>query len=167
MKLVLPDGTDAPDGEDGVMMVRGHSQAPCYWNRPDKTAETMRNGWIWTGARFFRKAGYYYFQGRADELIKVSGQWVWPLEVERCLNEHPDVLECAVMAHELADRRMTLRAVVRLNGEICGSDAGTERLQAHVKAVLQPFKYPRIVDYVAEIPKTGTGKIDRAALKGR
>ena len=167
VKLVLPDGTDAPDGEDGVMMVRGHSQAPCYWNRPDKTAETMRNGWIWTGDRFIRKDGYYYFQGRADELIKVSGQWVWPLEVERCLNEHPDVLECAVMAHELADRRMTLRAVVRLNGEICGSDAVTERLQAHVKAVLQPFKYPRIVDYVAEIPKTGTGKIDRAALKGR
>ncbi len=80
------------------MLVRGHSSAPAYWNRPDKTRETMRGDWLYTGDRFVEKDGYYYFQGRADDLIKVSGQWVWPLEVERCLNEHPDVHECAVLA---------------------------------------------------------------------
>ena len=108
------DGAKVEEGQEGVMYVRGHSSAPCYWNRPDKTEETMRGEWIYTGDRFVEKDGYYYFQGRNDDLIKVSGQWVWPLEVEGCLNEHPDIHECAVLAHELDDRRMTLRAVVSL-----------------------------------------------------
>ena len=149
------------------MFVRGHSSAPCYWNRPDKTRETMRGDWIYTGDRFIENDGHYYFQGRADELIKVSGQWVWPLEVERCLNEHPDVHECAVLAHELADRRMTLRAVVRLRDGKAGNDERSDALRAHVKSQLQPFKYPRIIEYVADLPKTGTGKIDRQALRRR
>ena len=72
-------------GTEGVMWVRGHSSAPLYWNRPDNTADTMRGDWIYTGDRFLERDGYYYFQGRADDLVKVSGQWVWPLEVERCL----------------------------------------------------------------------------------
>ena len=144
------------------MQVRGHSSAPCYWNRPDKTRDTMRGDWIYTGDRFIEKDGYYYFQGRADELIKVSGQWVWPLEVERCLNDHPDVHECAVMAHELEDKRMALRAVVVLRD---GKTRDVAGLQAHVKTRLQPFKYPRIVEFVDALPKTGTGKIDRQALK--
>ena len=147
------------------MLVRGHSSAPRYWNRPDKTRETMRGDWLYTGDRFVEKDGYYYFQGRADDLIKVSGQWVWPLEVERCLNEHPDVHECAVLAHELPDRRMTLRAVVRLRNGTARDDAESDRLRAYVKTKLTPFKYPRIVEYVDELPKTGTGKIDRQALR--
>jgi len=165
VRLETPEGKPAAPGEEGVMYVRGHSSAPCYWNRPDKTRDTMRGDWIYTGDRFVEKDGYYYFQGRADELIKVSGQWVWPLEVERCLNEHPDVHECAVMAHELPDRRMTLRAVVRLVDKSKQSDEQSERLREYVKSHLQPFKYPRIIDYIDELPKTGTGKIDRQALR--
>ena len=165
IRLETPDGKPAAPDEEGVMLVRGHSSAPRYWNRPDKTRETMRGDWLYTGDRFVEKDGYYYFQGRADDLIKVSGQWVWPLEVERCLNEHPDVHECAVLAHELPDRRMTLRAVVRLRNGTARDNAQCDRLRAYVKTKLTPFKYPRIVEYVDELPKTGTGKIDRQALR--
>jgi acyl-coenzyme A synthetase/AMP-(fatty) acid ligase len=146
------------------MWVRGTSSAPCYWNRPDKTAETMRGDWIYTGDRFVERDGFFYFQGRADDLIKVSGQWVWPLEVERCLNEHAHVHECAVLAHRLADRRMSLRAIVCLRAGVDGDDDEVRLLQDHVKAALAPHKYPRIVEFVAELPKTGTGKLDRQAL---
>ena len=165
IRLETPEGTLAEPGEEGVMLVRGHSSAPCYWNRPDKTRDTMRGGWIHTGDRFIERDGHYYFQGRADDLIKVSGQWVWPLEVERCLNEHPDVHECAVMAHELPDRRMTLRAIVRLRDTARQGEDQSARLRDYVKSQLQPFKYPRVIDYIDELPKTGTGKIDRQALQ--
>ncbi len=165
VQLQRPDGSPAPPGEDGVMLVRGDSSTPCYWRRADKTAETMRDGWIYTGDRFIERDGYYYFQGRADDLIKVSGQWVWPLEIERCLNENDDVTECAVLAHQLADGRMTLRAVVALRDGMPGNDATTRRLQDFVRGELMPFKYPRIVEYTASLPKTGTGKIDRQALQ--
>lgn len=164
IRLETPQGAPAAPGEEGVMLVRGHSSAPQYWNRPDKTQETMRGDWIYTGDRFIERDGYYYFQGRADDLVKVSGQWVWPLEVERCLNEHPDVHECAVLAEQLEDKRTALRAVVTLTADRVGDEAQTERLRDHVKAQLTPFKAPRLFDYVDELPKTGTGKIDRQAL---
>ncbi|MCB1340913.1 MAG: benzoate-CoA ligase family protein [Pseudooceanicola sp.] len=152
------DGQPVTQGE-GVMYVRGHSSAPGYWNRPDKTAETMRGDWIHTGDRFVEKDGFYYFQGRADDLVKVSGQWVWPLEVERCLNEHPCVREAAVLAHEMDDRRMTLSAVIALSAETTA-----KALQDHVKTTLLPHKYPRRVVFVDDLPKTGTGKIDRQGI---
>lgn len=164
IRLETPEGKPAGPGTEGVMLVRGHSSAPCYWNRPDKTRETMRDDWIYTGDRFVEKDAHYYFQGRADDLLKISGQWVWPLEVERCLNEHPDVHESCVMGYELPDRRMTLRAVVRLRDGIAADDARTRDLQDFVKRHLTPYKYPRIVEYVDDLPKTGTGKIDRQAL---
>lgn len=158
------DGALVDPGKEGVMWVRGDSSLPAYWGRPDKTAETVRDDWICTGDRFIERQGFYYFQGRIDDLIKVSGQWVWPLEVERCLAEHPDIHECAVLAHQLADQRMTLRAIVCLRDGHRGDEAQTKRLQQHVRDALLPFKYPRIVEYVDELPKTGTGKIDRQKL---
>ena len=164
VKLCDPEGREVAGGEEGVMHVRGHSSAPTYWNRPDKTAQTMRGDWLYTGDRFVERDGAFYFQGRADDLIKVSGQWVWPLEVERCLAEHPHVHECAVLAHPLEDKRMTLRAVVRLRDGYTPDEAETQALKDHVKRELIAYKYPRIVDYVDELPKTGTGKIDRQAL---
>lgn len=164
IRLETPDGETAQPGEEGVMFVRGHSSAPTYWNRPDKTADTMRGDWIYTGDRFVERDGYYFFQGRADDLIKVSGQWVWPLEVERYLSEHPDVHECAVLAYQLADKRMALRAVVSVVSGILTDDAQTQKLREHIKSKLTPYKAPRLFDYVDELPKTGTGKIDRQAL---
>ena len=165
VKLATPEGDPVRSGEEGVMLVRGDSSAPCYWRKPEKSRETMRGDWIDTGDRFVERDAYYYFRGRTDELVKISGQWVWPLEVERCLNEHPHVHECAVLAHELPGRRMTLRAVVRLGDSVEQSDATRTLLQQFVKDRLLPFKYPRIVEFVADLPKTGTGKIDRQALR--
>lgn len=164
IRLVTPDGSLARPGEEGVMSVRGHSSAPTYWNRPDKTADTMRGDWLYTGDRFIEKDGHYYFQGRADDLVKVSGQWVWPLEVERCLNEHPDVYECCVLAEQQADRRTALRAVVALRGGVSSGEDRTRSLRDYVKSKLTPYKSPKIVEYRDELPKTGTGKIDRQAL---
>jgi benzoate-CoA ligase family protein len=164
IKLETPDGLPPQQGEEGVMFVRGHSSAPLYWNRPDKTQDTMRGEWIYTGDRFIEKEGFYYFQGRADDLVKISGQWVWPLEVERCLNEHPNVHECAVVAHEMDDRRMTLSAFVRLREGVEEVPSQTKQLQDFVKSKLLPYKYPRNISYLSDLPKTGTGKIDRQAL---
>ena len=161
------DGREVGDNEEGILWVRGDSNTPLYWNRPDKTAETIREGgWIYTGDRFVRDAdGFHFFRGRADDLIKISGQWVYPLEVELCLAEHPDVRECAVFAAELPDRRMTLKAVVVMNEpRLRGRATRRSELQDYVKAKLLPYKYPREVRFIDELPKTGTGKIDRQAL---
>jgi len=160
------DGNEVGDNVEGILWVRGDSNTPLYWNRPDKSAETIREeGWIYTGDRFIRDAdGFYFFRGRADDLVKISGQWVYPLEVELCLVEHPDVRECAVFAAELPDRRMTLKAVVVMNSEASDEGGTTKALQDFVKAKLLPYKYPREIKFVGELPKTGTGKIDRQAV---
>jgi acetyl-CoA synthetase len=160
------DGREVGDNEEGILWVRGDSNTPLYWNRPDKTAETIREeGWIYTGDRFVRDSdGFHFFRGRADDLIKISGQWVYPLEVELCLAEHPDVRECAVFAVELPDRRMTLKAVVVMNTAGFDSVDAKKMLQDYVKASLLPYKYPREIKFLDELPKTGTGKIDRQAL---
>ena len=160
------DGREVGDNQEGILWVRGDSNTPLYWNRPDKSAETIREGgWIYTGDRFVRDSdGYYFFRGRADDLIKISGQWVYPLEVELCLAEHPDVRECAVFAAELPDRRMTLKAIVVMNSRTFDERDATRMLQDFVKAKLLPYKYPREVKFIDELPKTGTGKIDRQAL---
>ena len=165
VKLVTPDGEEVRSGEEGIMLVRGHSSTTCYWRQPDKNRATIRSDWIYTGDRFLEKDGFYYFQGRADDLIKVSGSWVWPLEIERCLNDHPDVHECVVLAHELPDQRMTLRAIVSIKEGVIADESQTRALQEYVRNRLMPYKYPRIVEYRKDLPKTGTGKIDRQAVK--
>jgi benzoate-CoA ligase family protein len=160
------EGREVGDDEEGILWVRGDSNTPLYWNRPDKSAETIRDaGWIYTGDRFVRdRDGFHFFRGRADDLIKISGQWVYPLEVELCLAEHPDIRECAVFAAELPDRRMTLKAVVVMNNGTFDAAETTRRLQDYVKAKLLPYKYPREIAFMDELPKTGTGKIDRQAV---
>jgi benzoate-CoA ligase family protein len=166
IKLCDPDGRTVRVGAPGIMWVRGDSSAPFYWNRPDKTRETMREGWIYTGDRFREDAdGYYWFEGRADDLVKVSGQWVHPMEVERALSEHPTVRECAVLAVEDEKRLMTLTAYVALRPGHAADATTTKTLQDFVKRALVPFKYPRTIEYLAELPKTGTDKIDRQRLR--
>jgi benzoate-CoA ligase family protein len=167
VKLTDMEGVPVKRGEPGVMWVRGCSQSPFYWRRDDKTRETMRDGWIWTGDRFREDDdGFYLFEGRADDLVKVSGQWVYPLEIERCLAEHPAVRECAVLALQDENRLTTIAAFVALK-EGRGSDAMTKQLQDFVKERLLPFKYPRRIRYVDSLPKTGSGKIDRQRLRAR
>lgn len=166
IKLVDMDGEPAAPGEPGTMWVRGDSQAPFYWNQPDKTADTMRDDWIYTGDRFQCDAdGFYRFDGRADDLIKVSGQWIYPLEIERCLNDHPDVQESCVLGVSADNGLMTTKAWVVMKPSAAPDDATTGRLQDYVKSKLVPYKYPRIVEFRDDLPKTGTGKIDRQALR--
>ena len=165
-KLLDNDGEPVSAGGTGTLWVKGHSSAPCYWNKPDKTAETMRGDWLYTGDRFsVDEDGFHFFRGRADDLIKVSGQWVYPLEIEHCLAEHPAVHECAVLGIEMPDRRMTTQAFVVLNADARSSDDTTATLQNFVKRRLLPYKYPRIISYMDSLPKTGTDKIDRQGLK--
>jgi len=166
IRLLTPDGREATDGEEGVMHVRGLSGADYYWNRPDKTAETMRDGWLNTGDRFMCDAdGHYFFKGRADDLVKVSGQWVYPMEIELALNEHPQVYESCVQAVELSDRRLTLKAWVALRDGVEGSSDLAAALQIYAKRQLLPHKYPREIVFLNRLPKTGTDKIDRQALR--
>ena len=166
IKLTTPAGAEARPGEEGVMSVRGLSAAREYWNRPEKTAETMRDGWLYTGDRFVRdEDGFYFFKGRADDLVKVSGQWVYPLEIELALNEHPKVRESCVLAVELPDRRLTLKAWVAPAEGAAGDAALSDELKAYAKRALLPHKYPREVVFLDRLPKTGTDKIDRQALR--
>ena len=166
IKLCDSDEKEVEVGQEGILWVRGDSNTPLYWNQADKTVETIHEGgWIYTGDRFHRDAdGFYFFRGRADDLVKISGQWVYPMEVELCLNDHPAVRECAVLALELPDRRMTLKAFVAMNAATFDPGEATRQLQDYVKEKLLPYKYPRSVEFISDLPKTGTGKIDRQAL---
>ena len=166
VELRNEQGEPVKPDEPGVLWVRGDSNAPCYWNKQDKTEETMRDGWIYTGDRFETdEDGFYYFRGRADDLIKVSGQWVYPLEIELCLADHPAVKECAVLGVELPDKRMTTTAyAVVADGHEAG-EALTEELKSYAKTNLLPHKYARSVVYLDALPKTGSGKIDRQKLR--
>ncbi len=166
VRLTDADGQPVARGETGIPLVRGDSQAPCYWNRPEKAAGTMRDSWIWTGDRFREDVdGFFHFGGRADDMAKVSGQWVHPMEVERCLASHPAVHERVVMAVEDEKRLVSLRVWVVLKPELKADDAMTRALQGYAKRNLLPYKCPRAVAYLAEIPKTGTNKVDRQALR--
>ncbi len=167
-EMELRNGAGQPikPDEPGVLWVRGDSNAPCYWNKPDKTEATMRDGWIYTGDRFETDDdGFYYFRGRADDLIKISGQWVYPLEIELCLADHPAVRECAVLGVELPDKLMTTTAFIVTTDGHASDDALTEELKAYAQANLMPHKYARTVVYLDALPKTGSGKIDRQALR--
>ncbi|MEM8794603.1 MAG: benzoate-CoA ligase family protein [Pseudomonadota bacterium] len=166
VRLITPDGHEAEIGEEGVMQVMGLSGAEYYWNRPDKTSETMKSGWLDTGDRFIRdEDGFYFFRGRADDLVKVSGQWVYPLEIELALNEHPKVIESCVQAIDLPDGRQTIAAWVALHDGGAAEEDLIQELQAYAKAALLPHKYPRKVMILDSLPKTGTDKIDRQALR--
>ena len=160
VKITDSAGKKVPAGSDGILWVRGDSSAPFYWNRPDKTKESMREeGWLWTGDRFHQdEDGFFYFRGRADDLIKVSGQWVYPLEIELCLSDHQKIHECAVMGIQMKDRRMTLVAFVVAQEGIETGDLLTKELQAYIKEKLLPFKYPRTIEYSDVLPKPAPEK---------
>ena len=156
---------DQEESDTGVMWVRGGSSAPFYWRRPARTAQTMRGEWINTGDRFHRSPdGFFFYEGRADDLIKVSGEWVHPMEIERCLAAHSDVAECAVVTVPDDDGLPRIKAIIRLREGLAPDPGITAELQRYAKKTLMPYKYPRHIEYVDSLPKTGTGKIDRQAL---
>jgi 4-hydroxybenzoate-CoA ligase len=161
-------GARAPNGEAGELVVRGPSAAEGYWNQRDKSRHTFRGEWTHTGDTYIRDAdGYYRFCGRTDEMLKVSGVWVSPFEVEEALVSHPAVLESAVIGSQDADGLTKPKAFVVLQEAAKQQDAETvkELLKTHVKERIGVWKYPRWVEFVDGLPKTATGKIQRFRLR--
>jgi len=164
LELRGDDGSAVADGEEGALWVRGPTACSGYWADRARSLATFHGPWTRTGDRYVRDTdGRWTFSGRADDMLKVGGIWVSPFEVESALVEHPAVLEAAVVGHEDADGLTKPRAfVVRAPG----ADVEVAALQAFVKARLAPFKYPRWIEFVDELPKTATGKILKRELRG-
>jgi benzoate-CoA ligase family protein len=157
------DGMPAADGEEGALWVRGPSAAIGYWNNRERSLSTFHGPWTRTGDTYIRTAdGYYTYVGRSDDMLKVSGQWVSPFEVESALGAHDAVLEAAVVGHNDVDSLTKPKAFVVLKP---GKTVTADELKAFVKERLAPFKYPRWIEFVPELPKTATGKIQRFKLR--
>jgi len=167
VRIIDDLGDDVPDGEIGTLVAHGPSAARSYHARPEATAETMfAPGWLRTGDSYRREPdGSYWHVGRSDDLMKVSGQYVSPVEVESTLAEHSAVVESAVVAGTDAEGLTKPRAFVVLASGRRPSVALKRELQDFVKARLAPHKYPRWVEFVDELPKTATGKIRRHVLR--
>ncbi len=166
----LVDDQDRPvaPGFVGQLLIKGDSTAAYYWNRHERTRATMQGEWLRTGDMFYQDTdGYFYFCGRGDDMLKVGGMWVSPVEIEACLGEHPAVLEAAVVGRGDADGLTKAHAFCVLRDGEPGTDALAAELQALVRKRLAGYKSPRWVDFVAELPKTTTGKIQRFALRRR
>jgi 4-hydroxybenzoate-CoA ligase len=170
-ELRIVDADDRPVADDtlGELAVRGPSAADGYWNQREKTRRTFRGEWTGTGDTYRRDAdGYYHYCGRSDDMLKVGGIWVSPFEVEDALVSHPSVLEAAVVGQADRDGLIKPKAFVVVQQHAAGldRDALREALQAHVKQRVGVWKYPRWVEFVTDLPKTATGKIQRHKLRG-
>jgi benzoate-CoA ligase len=152
-----------PDGEPGDLYIQGPSAAMMYWGNRAKTRETFQGGWTKSGDKYVRNAdGSYTYSGRTDDMLKVGGIYVSPFEVEATLVQHPSVLEAAVIGKEDAEGLVKTKAFVVLKA---GAHADEAELKAFVKERLAPYKYPRFIEFVDELPKTATGKIQRFKLR--
>jgi benzoate-CoA ligase len=167
VRIVDEEDEDVPAGEVGTLLAGGPSAALRYHGRPELSRRTMpAPGWLRTGDSYRADAdGYLFHVGRTDELMKVSGQWVSPVEVEAALAEHPAVIEAAVVADQDRDGLTRPRAFVVVGQDAPPRDVLAEQLRAHVKARLAPHKYPRRIDFVDELPRTATGKLRRLFLR--
>ena len=160
------EGEPVPAGETGRLFIRGDSTATRYWNNAERTAETMVEGWLNTGDTYYQDAeGYYVYCGRSDDMLKVGGIWCSPVEIEGRLIEHPRVLEAAVVGRADADELIKPEAFVVLNDASDASDALAGELLEHCKEGLARYKYPRWVNFVDDLPKTATGKVQRYLLR--
>jgi benzoate-CoA ligase family protein len=196
-RIVDADSKEVGDGEMGTLKIKGDSAALCYWNAHEKSKETFAGDWCTTGDQFHVDGeGYYWYHGRTDDMLKVSGIFVAPAEIENCLLQHEAVLECAVIGYNSGDGLVKPKAFIVLRDEYktevqslmskvqspddrglsptfrdgATNQAGSElreELQAFVKSHLAPYKYPRWIEFVSSLPKNDRGKIDRKQLKQR
>jgi benzoate-CoA ligase family protein len=167
VKLVDGEGREVPKGQPGILMTRSDASAQFYVREHEKSKITFPgDDWVNTGDLFRQDdAGRFWYAGRADDMVKVSGVWVSPLEIERGLHDYPGVSECAALGIENQDGLMAIKAfVVFKNGNLT-SDKTPDELKQYCKTKLGPHKYPGIIQIVAELPKTGHGKIDRRLLR--
>ncbi len=166
VKIADERGRKLGDEEPGELWVRGDSAAAGYWRRPDLTRETFRGQWVRTGDTYRRdNRGYYWHAGRSDDMMKVKGLWVSPVEVESALLAHPDVLECAVIGGRDANGLIRPKAFVVLKPSSQGSTASEMDLLAFLCGQLPDFKVPRWIAFLPKLPRTATGKIQRFMLR--
>ena len=165
-QVVDPGGAPVPDGEPGLLRVRGGSTALCYWADRARSREAFQGEWC-TSADIFRRDadGYYFYEGRADDLLKVSGIWVSPLEIENTLLSHPAVAEIAVVGHEDGDALVKPFAFVVLADGWGAGDDTAAALKAHCQERMAPYKYPRWFEWRDALPRNDRGKVARADLK--
>lgn len=165
-RLVDEEGNDVPTGEIGNLLIRAGFVAGGYWNKHELSQRTFLGEWVKTGDKFSRdENGLYWFAGRGDDMIKSGGIWVAPIEVEATLGLHPAVVECGVIGSPDRDSLIKPKAYVVLREGWSPSPELTEELQQFVKSKIAPYKYPRWIEYVTELPKTATGKLQRFKLR--
>ena len=167
-ELAIVDGNGAPvpAGAIGDLLVSGPSTAHHYWNRHELTRDRMRGKWFFTGDKYtVDEDGYYWYAGRSDDMFRVSGQWVSPNEVEGALIEHHCVLEAAVIAYEEETRLHTPKAFVVLKEGYSGDSELVRELQDFIKRRLTPYKYPRRIEFLPDLPKSAAGKLLRYKLR--
>jgi benzoate-CoA ligase len=166
LAIVDDGGQPVAQGEIGNLRVKGDSTMAYYWNQHEKTKETLFGPWIQTGDKYYQDAeGYFWYCGRSDDMLKVGGRWVSPVEVEGTLIKHPAVLEAAVVGKEDEDRLVKAKAFVLLKDPAAATPALAEELKAFVRERIAPYKSPRWVEFVDDLPKTATGKIQRFKLR--
>ncbi len=165
LRLVDERGLDVSAGEAGDLMVRGDSCAGYYWHQREKTRQCMRGEWFHTGDRYIVDAdGHYVYQGRSDDMIKVGGLWVSPADVEGCLVRHPAVSEAAVIGVQVDDLSR-IKAFVICAAAPDDSDALADELRGWCKEHLRRYEYPHVVEFVEDLPRTPTGKVQRYKLR--
>ena len=165
LKILDPEGQAVPAGQAGDLYVRGDSALALYWAQHEKTKRSVLGDWFFTGDRYrVDEDGYFWYEGRSDDMIKVSGLWVSPVEIEAELIQHPSVAESAVVGVTV-DGFMRIKAFVIAKGDASPGPALVIELQEHCKSRLQRFQYPHDIEFVTELPKTVTGKIQRYKLR--
>ena len=166
IRLAGEDGMEVGTGEIGELQINGPTAAACYWNNREKTLATFVGAWTRAGDKYsVDKDGYYTYAGRSDDMLKVSGIYVSPFEVEAALATHPAVLEAAVVGEPDEEQLIKPKAYVVTKPGVPGTPALAEELKVHVKSRLALYKYPRWVEFLPELPKTATGKIQRFKLR--
>ena len=166
IRLIGDDGQPVPQGELGELQIKGPSSAIMYWNQREKSRDTFQGWWTRSGDKYLQDDdGYYVYCGRTDDMLKVGGIYVSPFEVEGALISHEAVLEAAVVGQEDDEGLIKPKAYVVLKSGFTAGDDLAEQLKNHVREQLAPFKYPRWIAFVDELPKTATGKIQRFKLR--
>jgi benzoate-CoA ligase len=166
LRVVDDDGRPVAPGEVGELQVAGPTAAAGYWNQRDKSRATFLGGWTRSGDKYRVDAdGFYRYEGRSDDMLKVGGVYVSPVEVEAALVTHEAVLEAAVIGREDDEQLVKACAFVVLKPGHAPTAGLAEALRHHVKSRLAPYKYPRWIEFLDELPKTATGKIQRFKLR--
>ncbi len=165
-RIVDENNEPTKPGEIGNLLINSDSTCSHYWNQHEKSKSTIEGHWIRTGDKYYQDAdGYFWYAGRSDDMLKCSGVWVSPIEIEAVLIEHPAVQEAAVIGREDEDELLKPAAYVLLKNGTAGTADLARELQEFVLSRLPVFKRPRWVEFVDELPKTATGKLQRYKLR--